>query len=200
MGQASSINMPVKSPDKRGGACGNKEFADYLSSINLSALATHDFELKTLPRPKGADTKVIITEYDLPRPNAEPHDVSPGKAGMIWYQDFADGILGRLIPATGEIKEWTDSLTKARISLRISMPRMDRAGKYLDRQARLERPRPVQPKQNSSPTTISTRRCEGRSHQRRRQRDGMGQRHGEQFRCKVRSRDQTSDAFRGIST
>ena len=110
--QASFINMPIKSPDKRGTAYGTKEFAEYLSSINLSKSATHNFELKTLPRPKGADTKVIITEYDLPRPNAEPHDVSPGKTGMIWYQDFAEGILGRLNPATGKIKEWTDSLTK----------------------------------------------------------------------------------------
>jgi streptogramin lyase len=110
--QISSINMPILSPDKRGTGFGNKEFAEYLSSINLSKRSTHDFELKTLPRPRGADTKVIITEYDLPRSNAEPHDVSPGKAGMVWYQDFAEGILGRVNVATGEVKEWTDPVNK----------------------------------------------------------------------------------------
>jgi streptogramin lyase len=28
---------------------------------------------------------------------------------MVWYQDFAEGIVGRLNPATGEVKEWKDS-------------------------------------------------------------------------------------------
>ena len=110
--QVSSINKPVKSPDKGGAPFGNEEFARYLASINLSAHPTHDFELKTLPRPHGEDTKVIITEYDLPRDDAEPHDVAPDKTGTIWYQDFGEGIIGRLNVATGEVKEWTDSLNK----------------------------------------------------------------------------------------
>ena len=41
--------------------------ADYLASINLSSHPTWNFELKTLPRPTGAATRVIYTEYDLPR-------------------------------------------------------------------------------------------------------------------------------------
>jgi virginiamycin B lyase len=110
--QVSSINNPIKSPDKGGAPFGNEEFAQYLASINLSAHPKHDFELKTLPRPHGDDTKVIITEYDLPRDNAEPHDVAPDKTGTIWYQDFAEGIIGRLNVATGEVKEWTDSVDK----------------------------------------------------------------------------------------
>jgi len=110
--QVSSINQPVLSPDQRGGTFGGKEFAEYLSSINLSSGSTHDFQLKTLPRPHGDDTRVIITEYDLPRPQAEPHDVAPDKAGMIWYQDFMDGIIGRLNTVTGEVKEWHDPVTK----------------------------------------------------------------------------------------
>ncbi len=107
--QVSSISNPVPSPDKGGAPFGSEEFAQYLASINLSSHATHDFELKTLPRPHGEDTKVIITEYDLPRENAEPHDAGPDGSGMIWYQDFAKGIVGRLNPATGETKEWQDS-------------------------------------------------------------------------------------------
>jgi virginiamycin B lyase len=110
--QVSSINSPVLSPDQGGAPFGNQEFAQYLSSVNLSARATHDFELKTLPRPHGADTRAIVTEYDLPRPNAEPHDASPDNSGMIWYQDFAEGIVGRLNPKTGEVKEWQDATTK----------------------------------------------------------------------------------------
>jgi streptogramin lyase len=110
--QVSSITNPVLSPDKGGAPFGSEEFAQYLASINLSSHATHDFDLKTLPRPHGEDTKVIVTEYDLPRTNAEPHDAGPDKSGMIWYQDFAEGIIGRLNPVTGEVKEWQDPATK----------------------------------------------------------------------------------------
>jgi hypothetical protein len=71
--QISSINRPILQPDPEPGATfGSEEFAKYLSSINLSSRPTHNFELKTLPRPHGEDTKVIVTEYDLPRSNAEP--------------------------------------------------------------------------------------------------------------------------------
>jgi len=110
--QVSSIKSPVLSPDKGGAPYGNEEFARYLASINLSSRTTHDFELKTLPRPHGEDTKVIVTEYDLPRRNAEPHDAGPDNSGMIWYQDFAEGIVGRVNPQTGEVKEWKDATEK----------------------------------------------------------------------------------------
>src|SRR6516164_8005659 len=65
-----------------------------------------DYELKSLPRPTRKATKVIITEYDLPRPDAEPHDAVIDADGMIWYIDFAEPILGRLDPRTGETREW----------------------------------------------------------------------------------------------
>jgi streptogramin lyase len=110
--QVSLIDKPVLSPDQGRAPFGNKEFAQYLSSINWSSHPDHDFELKTLPRPRGEDTRVIITEYDLPRTEAEPHDVAPDKAGMVWYQDFMDGIVGRLNIATGEVKEWHDPVAK----------------------------------------------------------------------------------------
>src|SRR5262249_53085930 len=47
-----------------------KELAEYLASFNLSGGRTKwPFELKTLPRPTGKGTRVIITQYDLPRPD-----------------------------------------------------------------------------------------------------------------------------------
>ena len=87
---------------------GDEELAKYLASINLSSRSDFKFELKTLPRPKGEDTKVIITEYDLPRTDSIPHDAAVDSNGMIWYCDFNEGIIGRLDPRTGEIKEWKD--------------------------------------------------------------------------------------------
>src|ERR1700730_8007728 len=41
--------------------------AQYLSTINLSTTDQWKYALKTLPRPMGAATRVIYTEYDLPR-------------------------------------------------------------------------------------------------------------------------------------
>lgn len=110
--QISFLNKPVKSPDHGNARFGSEDFAEFLSSVNLNSRSSHEFELKTLPRPKGLDTKVIITEYDLPRPDAEPHDVAPDKNGDIWYQDFMEGIVGKLNTITGEVKEWTDPVTK----------------------------------------------------------------------------------------
>src|SRR6266699_2033526 len=49
--------------------------AEYLSTINLSATPQWTYPLKTLPRPKGRATRVIYTEYDLPREEISPHDV-----------------------------------------------------------------------------------------------------------------------------
>src|SRR5436189_6253493 len=52
-----------------------QKFAEYLAGINLSASSEHRFELKSFPRPSGRATKVIVTEYDLPRKEIQPHDV-----------------------------------------------------------------------------------------------------------------------------
>jgi streptogramin lyase len=79
--------------------------AAYLASINKSA-DDRKIELKTLPRVKGEGTKVIITEYDLPRKESQPHDVIVDADGMIWYTDFGGQFLGRLNPKTLEYKEF----------------------------------------------------------------------------------------------
>jgi streptogramin lyase len=110
--EGGSLQKPLLAPLRAGPRPGDEEFARYLSSINLSSSPQHNFELKTLPRPHGNDTKVIITEYDLPRPAAEPHEAVSDKDGMVWYSDEAEGILGRLNPNTGATKEWEDPSAK----------------------------------------------------------------------------------------
>jgi virginiamycin B lyase len=80
--------------------------AEYLASINLSSHAQWNFELKTLPRPSGAATRVIYTEYDLPRETIEPHDVIVDGNGMVWYSSFGEQDLGRLDPKTGKVTEF----------------------------------------------------------------------------------------------
>jgi streptogramin lyase len=80
--------------------------AEYLASINLSSHAQWNFELKTLPRPSGAATRVIYTEYDLPRETIEPHDVIVDSNGVVWYSSFGEQNLGRLDPKTGKVTEF----------------------------------------------------------------------------------------------
>ena len=110
--QSSYFNKPILSPTREKARPGDDELAKYLDSVNLKSRTQFDFEFKTLERPKGEDTKVIITEYDLPRADGQPHDAVSDAQGMVWYSDFAEGIVGRLNPRTGEIKEWNNPVEK----------------------------------------------------------------------------------------
>lgn len=78
----------------------------YLSSINLSSTDTFEFPLKTLPRPTGKATQVIYTTYDLPRPDAAPHDEIFDAHGNVWYSDFNSQFIGKLDPKTGHVVEY----------------------------------------------------------------------------------------------
>jgi virginiamycin B lyase len=80
--------------------------AEFLASINLSSRPQWNFELKTLPRPTGAATRVVYTEYDLPRETISPHDVIVDANGMVWYSSFGEQNLGRLDPKTGKVTEF----------------------------------------------------------------------------------------------
>jgi virginiamycin B lyase len=82
-----------------------KAAGDLLARVNLSESQTWDFPMKTLPRPKGKATQVIITEYDLRRPEAQPHDVMLAPDGTAWYTDFGNQYMGMLDPATGKVTD-----------------------------------------------------------------------------------------------
>jgi streptogramin lyase len=86
--------------------------AEYLSATNLSSGPTWPYALKTLPRPTGKGTKVIITEYDLPRRTIEPHDVILDSEGMVWYSNFGEQAVGKLDPRTGTVTEFGVPVTK----------------------------------------------------------------------------------------
>jgi streptogramin lyase len=106
-GPASTPTHPVLLPYQSGPRPTDATFGQYLSSINLSnGKTTWTYALKTLPRPTGKATKVIVTEYDLTRSDALPGDAVVDADGMVWYVDFATGALGRLNPSTGAVKEW----------------------------------------------------------------------------------------------
>ncbi|MGO8916457.1 MAG: carboxypeptidase regulatory-like domain-containing protein [Stellaceae bacterium] len=107
--QSSTPLMPqrkVSAPEAEGDPEQFRPQAEYLASIDLSGGPQWEFPLKTLPRPAGRATRVIITEYDLPRPTVQPHDVVLDGQGLVWYTDFGEEFLGKLDPATGKVTEY----------------------------------------------------------------------------------------------
>jgi virginiamycin B lyase len=80
--------------------------AQFLVDVSLTNPDAKEYDFKPMPRPKGRATRVIITEYDLPRKNAYPHDVVITADGHAWYSDFGSQIVGELNPKTGEAKEY----------------------------------------------------------------------------------------------
>ena len=83
-----------------------KDLAAYLAKVNLSTSTTWDYPLKTLPRPKGRATRVVITQYDLPRQDSSVHDIDVDSKGNVWYGDSGYDYIGRLDPKTGTFQEW----------------------------------------------------------------------------------------------
>jgi len=79
--------------------------AQYLASVNLSGSNEWEYPLKFFPRPTGRATRVIYTEYDLPRATIEPHDVILD-SGAVWFAEFGDQFLGKMDSKTGKVTEY----------------------------------------------------------------------------------------------
>jgi virginiamycin B lyase len=80
--------------------------AEYLVNANISNPDSEGFNFTRLPRPKGRATHVIVTEYDLPRKEALPHDVIVDADGHAWYSDFGNQFVGELDPKTGKVQDY----------------------------------------------------------------------------------------------
>jgi streptogramin lyase len=102
--------------------------AEYLSTINLAESPKWGYQLKTFPRPSGRATRVIYTEYDLPRETIEPHDVIVDAQGIAWYSSFGEQYLGRLDPKTGAVREFAIAQVKDGFPTGLLGLRADRDG------------------------------------------------------------------------
>lgn len=80
--------------------------AEYLASVNQSGGRALPAATKALPRPKGKETRVIITTWDMPRKDTVAHDSNVDAQGNVWYTDQSDYYVGRLDPRTNTFKEW----------------------------------------------------------------------------------------------
>jgi len=92
-----------------------RRVADYIAEINLSSgREVWDYPLQTMPRPTGRATRVIITTYDLPRPETMAHDAITTPDGRAWYSDFGHQYIGSIDPETGEVTEYRFPVLKPR--------------------------------------------------------------------------------------
>ncbi len=90
-----------------------RRIAEYFASVNRSGGREQNYALKTAPRPTGRATRVIMTEYELPRSEfAQPHDVVVDADGIAWYSHFGEQFIGRLDPKTGKVTEYPLPLFK----------------------------------------------------------------------------------------
>jgi hypothetical protein len=92
------------------------DLAAYLATINRNGGRALPAALKVLPRPKGKGTRVIITQYDMPRKDTVPHDMDVDANGIPWYTDQSAPFLGMMDPKTGVFKEWPMPPTKHEIA------------------------------------------------------------------------------------
>ena len=79
--------------------------AEYLATLNLSG-DTWSYSPKPMPRVSGKSTRVVITEYELPRRPLLPHDVIVDGEGIAWFTQFDEQKLGRFDPKTGKLTEF----------------------------------------------------------------------------------------------
>jgi len=80
--------------------------AEFLVSANVNNPDNEGQVFKRISRPKGRATSVIITEYDLPRKEALPHDVIVDTDGHAWYSDFGNQFVGELDPKSGKVTDY----------------------------------------------------------------------------------------------
>ena len=134
MGYA-QVSQPIKpqrrmDPDWAGTPEKYRQQAEYLATINLSSVSKWEYPLKTLPRPTGKSTHAIITEYDLPRPTIEPHDVILDEHGTPWFTDFGEQYIGKLDPKTGKVTEYAVPELKPGYPVGLLDIKEDKAGDF----------------------------------------------------------------------
>lgn len=103
------INLARMTPERRGRASIPSLEEEETIIKWLAKVRGPDSELPpltVLPRARGAATRVIVTEYELPRTLLAPHDVSGDSKGMIWYSPHRSPYIGALDPKTGKVKEY----------------------------------------------------------------------------------------------
>ena len=89
----------------RGSAEDLQKLARWLASVRGPGAV--DAPYQSWPRPTGAATRVVVTEYEMPRELLGLHDVSGDSQGNIWFTSHKANYFGKLDPKTGIVKSYT---------------------------------------------------------------------------------------------
>src|SRR2546428_6097835 len=106
------VRVVARDPMRDFGPDSDKQAA-YLATLNQSSGAW-SYDLKTLPRVAGKGTRVVITEYDLPRKPLLPHDALVDRDGVVWFSQFDEQFLGRFDPKTLKVTEFAIPVQRPR--------------------------------------------------------------------------------------
>ncbi len=90
-------------------------FAHWLATVRGPDSKEPNFVVQ--PRPQGRQTKVVITEYELPRLDISAHDTSGDAQGRVYYSTHRSSYVGRLDPANGHVEEFRVPLPEQANSL-----------------------------------------------------------------------------------
>ncbi len=116
-----SLVIRIKSTSTTGGNASFVSRADGTSDAEAEMITkwlarvrgpgAQDAPLRVFPRPRGASTKVVITEYELPRQLLALHDVQGDSKGNLWFSSHKTDVVGKMDPRTGIVTEYTIPLT-----------------------------------------------------------------------------------------
>jgi streptogramin lyase/mono/diheme cytochrome c family protein len=70
-----------------------------------------DAPLRVFPRPRGAATRVVVTEFELPRQLLMLHDAALDGQGNVWYTSHKTRYVGKMDPKTGIFTDYTLPMT-----------------------------------------------------------------------------------------
>ena len=81
-----------------------KVVANWLSRVR--GLDSEVPALKPFPRPVGAATRAIVTEYEIPWELQNIHDVAGDREGNLWFTINRAPFIGKLDPTTGKVTQY----------------------------------------------------------------------------------------------
>jgi streptogramin lyase/mono/diheme cytochrome c family protein len=70
-----------------------------------------DAPLRVFPRPRGQATRVVVTEFEMPRQLLMLHDAALDGQGNVWYTSHKTRYVGKMDPKTGIFTDYTLPMT-----------------------------------------------------------------------------------------
>jgi virginiamycin B lyase len=103
---------PIVNPSAGGGRANPEEEQRLVAwLVRIRGPESKDQPIMTFPPAHGVGTRLVVTEYELPRVLLSPHDVSGDSKGNIWFTSHKTRYIGKLDPKTGIINEYALPLT-----------------------------------------------------------------------------------------